>query len=464
MLRTFFLPAALAAGALALSACGGGGKAALQSGVQAPSGHAYSSSAGTRYSYTPYATRSRVFTYGRSVRQSHIGGDLEPRENLRHFSNVDDINYYMGTVRDGAGVSRIQRYETDLLADGGRFAPFTTQPTLYMDAALRNSQNRDIRTAVWNSVLILNDALPPEFQIRWGGYRNGDRTSPGEIMVSLDSPASINSVCDSRAVACARYFRAGRFTSSAIIHVPNDLDTEQFTLARTVIVHELLHALGIQGHVDSVEFPESIMGTSGQYFPNLGHIISRIDREALQIIYMRQRSDLYNDWGEWSDTSFHIVGRTEDEKLHFGVALFNGLPQPWVRGAAPRTALADNHRLGGTATWNGALLGFSGPSPIAGSAELQVRLSSLGNPNSEQDLRFRDIYFVNRQESSGADRWFYNRNIAYKVRVSGNVFNNVRAAEYEQGIVTGAFMGGQHEHMGGTVKRTDMVGAFGGSR
>ena len=33
---------------------------------------------------------------------------------------------------------------------------------------------------------------------------------------------------------------------------------------RKVIVHELLHALGIVGHVDSIEFPDSIMGTSGE--------------------------------------------------------------------------------------------------------------------------------------------------------------------------------------------------------
>ena len=452
------------AAALALAGCGGGGKTALQLSAPNVGKHSYSSSAETRHSYTPYATRSRVFDYGRSVRETFIGGDLEPREALRRYSRVNGIDYYMGTIRDGAGVSRIQRYEADLTADGGRFAPFATQPVLFMDEELRSERNRDIRIAVWNSVLILNDALPPEFQIRLGGYRSDVRASTGEIMVSLDSTAAIGSACGSRAVACARYLRGSRHTSSAMIHVPDDLDTAQFTQTRAIVVHELLHALGIQGHVDSVEFPESILGKTGQYFPNLGHIISRIDREALQIIYMRQRSDLYNDWGEWSDTSHHVVGRTGDEALNFGVALFNGLPQPWVRGTTPRVALANNQQLRGTATWDGALLGFSGPSSIAGEAELQVRLSTLANPNSEQDLRFRNIYFINRYESSGSDRWFHTRNIDYKVRVSGNSFDNVRGAGREQGFVTGAFMGSQHQHMGGTVKRTDMVGAFGGSR
>ena len=87
------------------------------------------------------------------------------------------------------------------------------------------------------------------------------------------------------------------------------LDTSDYRYSRSTIVHELLHALGIWGHVDSVEFPDSIMGKAGEHIPNLGYIISKIDREVLQIMYMSQQTDLYNDWGEWSDTSFHLVGR-----------------------------------------------------------------------------------------------------------------------------------------------------------
>ena len=206
------------------------------------------------------------------------------------------------------------------------------------------------------------------------------------------------------------------------------------------------------------------MGKSGEYIPNLGHIISKIDREVLQIMYMSQRSDIYNDWGEWSDTSHHIVGRTEDEALNFGVALFNGLPQPWVRGTRPQTALADNRSLKGTATWEGWLLAYSGPSPLVGGVELEVNMATLADTDSKQDLRFRDIFFLNRYQSEGTDRWFDTRNIDYKINISGNGFRNVREDGYERGFVTGAFTGAEHEHMGGTLKRTDMVGAFGGSR
>ena len=216
-------------------------------------------------------------------------------------------------------------------------------------------------------------------------------------------------------------------------------------LPRTIIVHELLHALGIWGHVDSVEFPDSILGTSGNYVPNLGFILSRTDREVLQIMYMSQRTDLYNNWGEWTDTAFHMMGRSEDGDLHFGVALFNGLPQPWARGVYPETDLVDNPRISGTATWSGGLVAFSGTSPLGGDAVLSVTMRGLHDPNHQHDLRFSEIYFVNRAEntdmSDTSDRWFYTRSVDYKVLIDGNQFMNVWEDGYEPGMGARCFHG-----------------------
>ena len=288
--------------------------------------------------------------------------------------------------------------------------------------------------------------------------------------MSLETADTITTTCGEGVVACAAntaYLLNRERTHSAILYIPDDLDTSEYTFPRKLIIHELLHALGIKGHVDSVEFPDSIMGTSGEYIPNLGHVISMIDREILQIMYMSQETAIYNDWGEWSDTAFHVMGESEDGDLRFGVALFNGLPLPWASGVKPDEDLHDNTDLTGTVTWSGALLGFSGPSPIAGDAALEVNLTTVGTDGNEQDLSFEDIYFVNRFESDttdDSDRWFHTRNIDYKVEISGNNFKNVKGDDYEKGFVTGRFMGAEHEHMGGTVKRTDMIGAFGGSR
>ena len=452
---------------LATTGCGGG-QAARQHETQL----GYSSAAESRHSYTPYEFGSRRHFYSGDI---HIGGDLEPRESLRHIGTANGIRYFMGSSRDGVGVDRLENYKHDLITkddtdpygfSGNEFVPFIIQPYLKLDVDFLAPENEGILWALFDSVAILNDALPPEFQIVLTDFDDTGIALPGEILVQLDSPAAISLECGDASVACAQndIRPIWDYTRSSILHIPDDFDASEYTYSRSVIVHELLHALGIWGHVDSVEFPDSIMGASGGYIPNLGHIISRIDREVLQIMYMSQETDIYNDWGEWSDTSFHLMGQSEDETMSFGVVLFNGLPQPWANGALPNSHLADNKGLFGTATWDGALLGFSGPSPLLGSAQLEVQLATLANPDSEQDLRFRDITFVNRLESDSPDRWFHDRDIDYRVTITGNGFINVKDEGYEQGHVTGAFLGPEHEHMGGTVKRTDMVGAFGGTR
>ena len=460
---------------LTLTACSGGGRdMSIDRGPALDdSTHAYSGTAAARHTYAPYLSPSSFYLSAIDEDYSvvTVGGDLAPKETLRHVATSGDIQYFLGQSRDGVGVARLENYVYDLRTSNEQdpfnfsnngFFPFPVQPYLYLDDDFLLPENQHLLIALFNSVQILNDALPPEFQVFWAGSHPTGIADQGEILVRLDAPAEISALCGSGAVACANTRTLGDFAWSSVLRIPDDFDVSEYRRATTVLVHELLHAMGIQGHVDGVEFPDSIMGASGEFIPNLGFIISKIDREVLQIMYMSQLTDTYNDWGEWSDVAFHLMGKTEDDALQFGVALFNGLPQPWAKGQEPNSDLSDNRRLFGTATWNGNLLGFSGPSPIAGDAQLQVRLPELSNEDSEHDLRFRDIAFLNRFDSD--DPWFHVRDIDYKVTISGNLVLNVLESGYEEGIVSGYFMGAEHEHMGGTVKRTDMVAAFGGSR
>ena len=423
---------------------------------------AYIPTAGT-HTYEEAASPARI--HRTFLGDLHIGGNVEPRERLDlAFVTDDEIEMYMGASRDGVGVDRLANYGTDLRGSSSSngLRPFTRAPLLYYDPDFDNPENEAMLLALFDSVLLLNDVLPPESHILWMGPKDSTVASYGEIFVSLESPSDISVNCSAMAVACA----SSGFNRS-LVRLPDDMDMAEFIYPRSVIVHELLHALGIGGHVDSIEFPDSIMGTAGEYIPNGRHIISKIDREVLQIMYMSQLTDRYNDWSEWTDTSFHLMGKSSDGNMQFGVALFNGLPQPWARGVYPGTYLEDSG-LTGSATWSGSLVGFSGPAPIAGGAELEVNMGTLATNGSEHDLRFRDIFYVNRIESQdvsdNSDRWFSTRNIDYKVKFNGNIFVNVIGDGYEEGWIDGAVLGNDHEHMTGAVKRTDMVGAFGGSR
>ena len=365
------------------------------------------------------------------------------------------------------GVDRLRNYMTDLETRDGTvpsflsndgFYPFRVKPKVWLGRGFEDLDSEAFR-ALLESVQILNDILPPEFQIEMAGDYYGGPIYEGDIVAVALPPAEIQGQCGEGSVACAvnHIPFLANYTRDVIVRIPDDFDSSERSFSRTVIVHELLHALGIQGHVDHIEFPDSVMGRWGDFFPNIGFTIHRIDREVLQIMYMSQRTGTYNDWGEWSDTSLHLVGRSEDEFVHFGVALFNGLPQPWARGRFPDSDLADNRRLTGRASWEGSLLGFSGISPIAGDVELDVMLNRLDTP---QDLKFRDIYFLNRFESEGPDRWFPTRNLDYEVDIAGNQFSH----RSDEGLIRGVFLGPEHEGMAGTIKRTDLVGAFGGTR
>lgn len=465
-MKNTIIATAIVAVALSVASCGSGGSVDP---ISLTSQQDYSNAGSPRYSYTPYQSWSDLAWF---AGQTYIGGDVEPREPLRLVNRSSNgISLYMGAVRDGVGVGRLENYATDLSSTAGDgFAPFQIAPTLDLDTAFEDDENAAVEAAVFDSVRILNDALPPEYQIELGSYDSGDAAIAGSILIRLETPATVATECGDGAVACAGsvFSLSGDNTLSSTIIIPDDFDASGFLHSRSTIIHELLHSLGIWGHVDSVEFPDSIMGDYGGYVPNVTHILNKIDREILQILYMSQETELYNDWGEWSDVSHHFVGRSNDGALNFGVSLFNGLPQPWVRGDEPDAALSDNDLLSGTATWSGDFLGYSGPSPLLGDVELQVRLATLTNADNEQDLRFRDIIYGNRFEntdySDSSARWFPTRNLDYKVNIHGNLFHNVHGDEYEEGWVTGSFLGSNHEHMGGTLKRTDMVGAFGGSR
>ena len=228
------------------------------------------------------------------------------------------------------------------------------------------------------------------------------------------------------------------------------------------LIHEIVHALG-RSHASASFHGQTVMARHYQF----ADLIYPLDREALQAVYSRLRpgstvTSLADDLGPWSNTSNHLLGEFSagGEDVSFGVALRNGLAQPWATGPAPLTNLDQNTALSGTASWSGRLLGFTPEAqPVAGGADLTIALDSLHG-----DLDFTALEYWSTGQAPGAagsgSTWSTG-DLSYDVEVRGNTFTRTGG---DEGIVTGAFLGTQHHAMGGTLQRDDLSAAFGGSR
>ena len=224
-----------------------------------------------------------------------------------------------------------------------------------------------------------------------------------------------------------------------------------------LLVHEIIHALGINGHIQS---RDSIMQQNPYPDNNPLSMLYPVDREALRVLYGRFNSgdSLHTDFGPWESTSRHVAGR--GQYAAFGVALRNGYAEPWAYGYMPEYALADNGTLTGTATWEGTLLGFTpDTAPVAGNAEVGINLSDLSGQASFTSL---ESWAAGEAPGGpGTGIIWGDGDLAYSIAVNGNSF---RQTGGDDGILTGAFFGTSHEAMGGTLERDDLTAAFGGRR
>ena len=239
---------------------------------------------------------------------------------------------------------------------------------------------------------------------------------------------------------------------------------EDYTLY--VMVHELIHAIGMNGHADPTRFPHSVMHAE-HGGDSHAHILFPVDREALLASYSvlepgASAAQIVEDLGPWDDTSMHLRGDIgiSGGEVAFGVAARNGLAQPWAFGPTPWTNLADNPILSETVRWSGRLLGFT-PSTeaVGGAADLAVELGTL---DGQLDFTSLEHWGANLAPGPiGSGTTWGDGDLQYSVNVRGNAFVQTGG---DEGTVTGAFFGATHEAMGGVLERTDLTAGFGGTR
>ena len=252
----------------------------------------------------------------------------------------------------------------------------------------------------------------------------------------------------------------------------------------STIAHELLHTLGFSQHADPTRFmnssimnvedsQERIVRTSNgtatlnEHNRVPGHILFPVDREALLATYDRLEPGILPEEfsaqsiDPWDDTSFHLLGEMSfpGGDASFGVASRNGFAQPWASGPTPWTNLADNPRLLGSATWNGALLGVTlSAETVAGNARLNVELADL---DGQLDFTNMEKWGANAAPGApGSGMTWGDGDLGYAIEVRGNTFIQTGG---DDGEVTGAFFGAAHEAMGGVLERNDLAAGFGGT-
>ena len=231
--------------------------------------------------------------------------------------------------------------------------------------------------------------------------------------------------------------------------------------AISVLVHEMLHSLGLQGHVDEPEFEDSNMYNS--WF-RLDGSLPAIDAAGLQALYVRldeetEPEDLsISSLGAWSRVTIHLGG--ELDEFAFGVRHVNDVSMPWTSGIDPSTALVDNDSLSGDVTWNGGLLGFTPDlEAVGGNAELSVDLDTL-----DGRAEFTELQSWAEGTTPGAlgtgSQW-NTGSLGYEIAVAANY---LRSTGGDDGTVNGQFYGSDHEGVAGSVERDDLTAAFGATR
>lgn len=407
----------------------------------------------------------------------HIGPDVAPApDTLRRAARHGDITVSHGTLADGIGADELIDYlerDTTLGLDEVRIVipRFEPRPPT---VRIAQGTTEAMRDEAIRAIQLINAALPRDWQMQVSNTPGTPGTAPptnADILIQFlpreewpGEYANIDAVgLSSNQNTLERdginYQIVARSSRIFVDHTRTTGRDRMDTL-----VHEIIHSLG-RRHPEPELFPHTIMLTTAQSRDN--HILYPLDREALQAVYSRLQhgstvASLADDLGPWSNTSTHLLGEfsAAGEDVSFGVALRNGLAQPWTTGPAPLTNLADNATISGNASWSGRLLGFTPEAqPVAGAADLTITLDTL-----DGDLDFTELEYWNAGHAPGAagggTAW-NDGDLSYDVEVRGNTFTRT---EGDEGVVTGAFLGTQHQAMGGSLQRDDLSAAFGGSR
>ena len=342
---------------------------------------------------------------------------------------------------------------------------WTRQPTVRVES----SAAPDIHRMTAKAVDLINDWLPVEHRMIMGAPTalrtdNSGDVPLGGIHMNFRFPGD---------GGVTHYFPNRNDND------PNDVPSLRTAVVRInpnsswhqtfgLIVHELVHAMGVPGHVSEDDHPTTIMPDGefqGGSLPDEAGLpeFPRLDGEALMTAYTvfddgaTDRDINYASLGAWATTIPTISGElsTTGGDVSFGAEYRTQWTRAWDAGPVPATTLADSP-LTGTATWTGAMVGYTdGGQEATGDAGISVNLSSLRGTTEFTDIQ------------AGGSPWAFGRDLETAIQVSGNHIESTQGGPWVG--FDAQFRGSGHEAVTGAFRweRIDtgnLTAAFGAGR
>ncbi len=377
--------------------------------------------------------------------------------------SAEDVVKYL---RWHAGNIPFKNGDTTTTHDPG-LVRFSSIPIVLLDSRITKHE----RAAAYHAVSVINNSLPFDQHIRIEeNFVTDARTVSLEdvphnsILIAWHREGGAASYADSSYNFVydegqnrweKRGLNAGRIR---MFHEPDN---------GQVLLHELLHALGLHAHPSSDEFPTSQLSD----YPNAQiEPLSRLDEveaSAVQTLYTKlgpftEPEELSaGSLGQWDRQTTVFSGQIAldtNEVVEFGVTTHNDLSRPWTRNdlfnGHAAVPLLDNPELKGTVTWDGGLVGVTPTQAyVQGDTSIDVNMNTLTGTASFTGLEFWDGAKTGMQWNTGE--------LEYGITVNGML---LRSTGGDAGTVNGLFYGYEHNTVGGTLERADLTGAFGAVR
>ena len=412
--------------------------------------------------------------------QLRVGHDAMPRHPLVNVADEwggrEDLFY--GTRHEHIDSTQLVSHLQAVTESGLR--TFGHPPTLHIGLGPEHRQS------VLRALQEINHALPPEWHIRVGGDIPGPSTyvPSNRIYIDVGNADDFNGFPAGAAGVAHLHDNHDGSRRSGQVQIALDRtgwhDSSDDILLEKVIVHEILHVLGFDGHSDRQD-SRMFDTTLGRSDPTT--ILFPVDRAALHAIYSRlEPGDTHYEtneklFGSWNTVATHLVRK--ENHSSFGVSRQEigkddgpSLVHAWAIGDSPSTTLG-NSELQGEVTWSGDLIGvrpeyttaITGDSyaTVTGNAEITVDLDTLqGNADFTDLEAWATIvpgYPGTAVQEDGGVIWG-DGELSYAIEIQGNTFHRLSG---DDGHLTGIFAGPQHQEATGTLERADLSAAFGAS-